>query len=94
MIKHQSKYHTVLSKVQQVSETKIFNYWIKADSIAQQHNDINTLLIFQEVDDRMTEMYIKETCEAAIIATFHPATAICINIQELEDSGGVWSLHS
>ena len=47
------------------------------------------VLIFQEVDDRMTEMYIKETCEAAIIVTFHPATAICINVQELEDSGGV-----
>lgn len=42
------------------------------------------------MDDRLTEMYIKETCEAAIIVTFHPATAICINIQELEDSGGVW----
>ena len=42
-----------------------------------------------KVDDRMTEMYIKETCEAAIIVTFHPATAICINIQELEDSGGL-----
>lgn len=37
----------------------------------------------------MIEMYIKETCEAAIIVTFHPSTAICINIQELEDSGGV-----
>lgn len=48
------------------------------------------VLIFQEIDDRMTEMYIKETCEAAIIVTFHPATAICINIQEMEDSGGVW----
>ncbi|CAK9814023.1 Exosome complex component RRP46 [Anthophora quadrimaculata] len=42
-----------------------------------------------KVDDRMIEMYIKETCEAAIIVTFHPATAICINIQELEDSGGI-----
>ncbi|XP_029041317.1 exosome complex component RRP46 [Osmia bicornis bicornis] len=42
-----------------------------------------------KVDDRMTEMYIKETCEAAIIVTFHPATAICINIQEVEDSGGL-----
>lgn len=42
-----------------------------------------------KVDDRMTEMYIKETCEAAIIVTFHPATAICISIQELEDSGGL-----
>ncbi|XP_076165722.1 exosome complex component Rrp46 [Ptiloglossa arizonensis] len=42
-----------------------------------------------KVDDRLTEMYIKETCEAAIIVTFHPATAICINIQELEDSGGL-----
>ncbi|XP_076659812.1 exosome complex component Rrp46 [Halictus rubicundus] len=42
-----------------------------------------------KVDDRMTEMYIKETCEAAIITTFHPATSICINVQELEDSGGL-----
>ncbi|CAL7950052.1 unnamed protein product [Xylocopa violacea] len=42
-----------------------------------------------KVDDRMTEMYIKETCEAAIIVTFHPATAICINIQEVEDSGSI-----
>ncbi|KOX76988.1 Exosome complex component RRP46 [Melipona quadrifasciata] len=42
-----------------------------------------------KVDDRMTEMYIKETCEAAIIVTFHPASAICINVQELEDSGGM-----
>ncbi|PBC33819.1 Exosome complex exonuclease RRP46 [Apis cerana cerana] len=42
-----------------------------------------------KIDDRMTEMYIKETCEAAIIVTFHPATAICINIQEMEDSGGM-----
>lgn len=37
----------------------------------------------------MTELYIKETCAAAIMVTFHPATAICINVQELEDSGGV-----
>ncbi|XP_076637754.1 exosome complex component Rrp46 [Colletes latitarsis] len=42
-----------------------------------------------KVDDRMTELYIKETCEAAIITTFHPATAICISIQELDDSGGL-----
>ncbi|XP_053984647.1 exosome complex component RRP46 [Hylaeus anthracinus] len=42
-----------------------------------------------KVDDRMTELYIKETCEAAMIVTFHPATAICINVQELEDSGGL-----
>ncbi|XP_031833544.2 exosome complex component Rrp46 [Nomia melanderi] len=44
-----------------------------------------------KVDDRMTEMYIKETCEAAIMVTFHPATSICINVQELEDSGGLLS---
>ncbi|KZC06535.1 PREDICTED: exosome complex component RRP46 [Dufourea novaeangliae] len=42
-----------------------------------------------KIDDRMTEMYIKETCEAAIMVTFHPATYICINVQELEDSGGL-----
>lgn len=42
-----------------------------------------------KVDDRMTELYVKETCEAAIIVTLHPASAISINIQELEDSGGL-----
>nr|XP_033338332.1 exosome complex component RRP46 isoform X1 [Megalopta genalis]XP_033338333.1 exosome complex component RRP46 isoform X1 [Megalopta genalis] len=44
-----------------------------------------------KVDDRVTEMYIKETCEAAIITTFHPATSICVNVQELDDSGGLLS---
>ncbi|XP_015589164.1 exosome complex component RRP46 [Cephus cinctus] len=41
------------------------------------------------VDDRMREQIIKETCEAALIATLHPGTAICINVQELQDSGGL-----
>ena len=85
MIKHQLKYRTVLSKVQQVSQTKSF----KLKMVQLFNNIMIYVLIFQEVDDRMTEMYIKETCEAAIIVTFHPATAICINVQELEDSGGV-----
>ncbi|KAG7202737.1 hypothetical protein KM043_009911 [Ampulex compressa] len=42
-----------------------------------------------KVNDRMTEFYIKQSCEAALIVTFHPSTAICINVQEVEDSGGL-----
>ena len=35
------------------------------------------------------ELYIKDSCEAALISTLHPGSAISINVQELQDSGGV-----
>jgi len=41
------------------------------------------------VDDRLIETYIKETCESAILVSFHPNTIVCINLQEMQDSGGV-----
>ncbi|XP_012275797.1 exosome complex component RRP46 [Orussus abietinus] len=41
------------------------------------------------INDRMLEVYIKETCETGILVTLHPGTAICINVQELNDSGGL-----
>jgi len=44
---------------------------------------------FLEVDDRLIETYIKETCESAILVSFHPNTMVCINLQEMQDSGGV-----
>lgn len=47
------------------------------------------LSIISEVDDRLIETYIKETCESAILVSFHPNTMVCINLQEMQDSGGV-----
>ncbi|EZA51873.1 hypothetical protein DMN91_013017 [Ooceraea biroi] len=42
-----------------------------------------------KVDDRLIETYIKETCESTILVSFHPNTMVCINLQELQDSGGL-----
>lgn len=52
-------------------------------------NPYNCLLIISEVDDRLIETYIKETCESAVLVSFHPNTMVCINLQEMQDSGGV-----
>ncbi|XP_033216881.1 exosome complex component RRP46 isoform X2 [Belonocnema kinseyi] len=41
------------------------------------------------INDRLKELYIKDSCEAALIATLHPGSLISINIQELQDSGGI-----
>lgn len=41
------------------------------------------------VEDRTKELIIKETCEAALIVTLYPGTAICINVQEIQDCGGL-----
>ena len=35
------------------------------------------------------ELYIKDSCEAALITTLHPGAAVSINVQELQDCGGV-----
>ncbi|KAK2580600.1 hypothetical protein KPH14_007719 [Odynerus spinipes] len=42
-----------------------------------------------KVDDRVVELYIRESCEAAIIVMLHPGTAISINVQEIQDDGGL-----
>ncbi|XP_011878170.1 PREDICTED: exosome complex component RRP46 [Vollenhovia emeryi] len=42
-----------------------------------------------KVDDRLIETYIKETCESAILVSLHPNTMVCINLQEMQDSGGL-----
>uniref|UniRef100_A0A0C9RXY7 EXOSC5_0 protein n=1 Tax=Fopius arisanus TaxID=64838 RepID=A0A0C9RXY7_9HYME len=41
------------------------------------------------IDGRVKELYIKETCESTLMIVLHPGTAISINLQEMEDSGGV-----
>ncbi|XP_020294461.1 exosome complex component RRP46 [Pseudomyrmex gracilis] len=42
-----------------------------------------------KVDDRLIETYIRDSCEAAVLLSVHPNTMICINLQEMEDSGGL-----
>ncbi|XP_063985977.1 exosome complex component RRP46 [Diachasmimorpha longicaudata] len=41
------------------------------------------------IDGRMKELYIKETCESTLMTSLHPGTAISINLQEMEDAGGL-----
>lgn len=40
------------------------------------------------VQDRLKESIIKNTCEAALVSTLHPRTAINIILQEVQDCGG------
>lgn len=46
-------------------------------------------MLDSEVDDRLIEAYIKETCESAIMLSYHPNSMVCINLQEMQDCGGV-----
>ncbi|GLH16465.1 Exosome complex exonuclease RRP46 [Gryllus bimaculatus] len=43
------------------------------------------------VADRMRETIIKNTCETALLSAIHPRTAVCIVLQEMQDSGGLLS---
>lgn len=40
------------------------------------------------VQDRIKECIIKSTCEAALVSSLHPRTAINIILQEIQDCGG------
>jgi exosome complex component RRP46 len=46
------------------------------------------------VTDRLKEKIIRNTCNSALLATLHPRTAVSIQIQEMEDRGGVHKLLS
>ena len=39
--------------------------------------------------DRFREHLIRGTCESVLIPTMYPRTAICIQLQEMEDGGGL-----
>lgn len=41
------------------------------------------------VRERLRESIIKQTCESALLVSLHPREAFSINIQEMQDSGGV-----
>lgn len=42
-----------------------------------------------KINDRVVELFLKESCEAGIIVNLHPASAISINVQEVQDNGGL-----
>ncbi|KAL6432470.1 hypothetical protein ACFW04_006809 [Cataglyphis niger] len=42
-----------------------------------------------KIDDRLIETYLRETCESAILVSMHPNTMVCINLQEMQDFGGL-----
>ncbi|CAG9859994.1 unnamed protein product [Phyllotreta striolata] len=39
------------------------------------------------IEDRMHESIIRNTCEASLVASLHPRTAVLVAIQELQNSG-------
>lgn len=41
------------------------------------------------IRDKIRETMIKDTCEAALLSALHPRTLISIQLQELDDRGGV-----
>lgn len=41
------------------------------------------------VEDRFKENFIEQTCSAALLTGLHPRTAYMIQLQEMEDNGGV-----
>jgi len=43
------------------------------------------------VADKKSELFLEKTCEAGILAALHPRTAITVNLQEMQDSGGIVS---
>ncbi|KAI4475290.1 hypothetical protein M0802_015217 [Mischocyttarus mexicanus] len=42
-----------------------------------------------KINDRLIELYLKESCEAGIIVNLHPASTISVNVQEVQDNGGL-----
>uniref|UniRef100_A0A1A9WB24 RNase_PH domain-containing protein n=1 Tax=Glossina brevipalpis TaxID=37001 RepID=A0A1A9WB24_9MUSC len=41
------------------------------------------------IRDKIREVIIKDTCETALLATLHPRTLISVQLQELDDRGGL-----
>ncbi|XP_065372357.1 exosome complex component RRP46 [Calliphora vicina] len=41
------------------------------------------------IRDKMREAIIKDTCEAALLSALHPRTMISVQLQELDDRGGL-----
>lgn len=41
------------------------------------------------IRDKMRETVIKDTCEAALFSAMHPRTMVSVQLQELDDRGGV-----
>lgn len=41
------------------------------------------------VGDRLVEQIIRQTCETALLTVLHPRTAVTVQLQEMDDRGGL-----
>lgn len=41
------------------------------------------------VADRLFEQIVRQTCESALLTVLHPRTAVTVQLQEMEDRGGL-----
>lgn len=70
-------------------EVKLQNLQIEKSSVEVFYRPKSGL---PSVTDRLREQIIKNTCETALLVTLHPRTAISLQLQEMEDRGGVCTI--
>lgn len=76
----------ILSSVNGPVEVKLSNLQYDKASVEVNYRPRTGL---PQVADRFKEHLIRGTCESALIPTLYPRTAISIQLQEMEDNGGV-----
>lgn len=76
----------ILSSVNGPVEVKLSNLQYNKASVEVNYRPRTGL---PQVADRFKEHLIRGTCESALIPTLYPRTAISIQLQEMEDNGGV-----
>lgn len=76
----------VLSSVNGPVEVKLSNLQHDKASVEVNYRPRTGL---PQVVDRFKEHLIRGTCESALIPALYPRTAISIQLQEMEDNGGV-----
>ncbi|KAK0164263.1 hypothetical protein PV328_002909 [Microctonus aethiopoides] len=68
---------------------------IEAKLQKMMHDKANIEVVFTplngppSINDRHKELIIKEACASSLLVTLHPGTAISINVQEMDDKGGL-----
>lgn len=76
----------VLSSVNGPVEVKLSNLQYDRASVEVNYRPRTGL---PQVADRFKEHLIRGTCESALIPALYPRTAISVQLQEMEDNGGV-----
>lgn len=82
-----SVYGPIEGRLQQQKIDKAYvdvHYQAKSFNQQQQQAGSNSALT-----DRLVEQIIRQTCETALLPTLHPRTAITVQLQEMEDGGGL-----